>query len=169
VSQLIIFLFSPAYSLFSKLVAGQEVGQIGPVIDLDAQKRILSYIDEAEKGGAKILLSTTKSLVLSCPLLKLNRRTKPLKSKMPILMVTLLGKRLRFVTSILILAFVFCSIYTTTGSTAEWFTKRFSVGMVGVNIGVPVPREPFSFGGSNASKFGDMDITGLFFFHCSFS
>ena len=33
-------------------------------------------------------------------------------------------------------------------------------GMVGVNIGVPVPREPFSFGGIQASKFGQGDITG---------
>ena len=34
--------------------------------------------------------------------------------------------------------------------------------MVGVNIGVPVPREPFSFGGleGSASKFGEHDITG---------
>jgi malonate-semialdehyde dehydrogenase (acetylating)/methylmalonate-semialdehyde dehydrogenase len=29
-----------------------------------------------------------------------------------------------------------------------------------VNIGVPVPREPFSFGGWNDSKFGAGDITG---------
>ena len=34
--------------------------------------------------------------------------------------------------------------------------------MVGVNIGVPVPREPFSFGGleGTASKYGEHDITG---------
>jgi malonate-semialdehyde dehydrogenase (acetylating)/methylmalonate-semialdehyde dehydrogenase len=32
--------------------------------------------------------------------------------------------------------------------------------MIGVNIGVPVPREPFSFGGWNESKFGTGDITG---------
>jgi malonate-semialdehyde dehydrogenase (acetylating)/methylmalonate-semialdehyde dehydrogenase len=32
--------------------------------------------------------------------------------------------------------------------------------MVGVNIGVPVPREPFSFGGAKDSKFGEGDITG---------
>jgi malonate-semialdehyde dehydrogenase (acetylating)/methylmalonate-semialdehyde dehydrogenase len=32
--------------------------------------------------------------------------------------------------------------------------------MVGVNVGVPVPREPFSFGGIAASKFGSGDITG---------
>jgi len=40
------------------------------------------------------------------------------------------------------------------------FLNVFSAGMLGVNIGVPVPREPFSFGGINASKFGDLDITG---------
>jgi malonate-semialdehyde dehydrogenase (acetylating)/methylmalonate-semialdehyde dehydrogenase len=51
-------------------------------------------------------------------------------------------------------------IYTTVGAHAEWFTARFSAGMVGVNIGVPVPREPFSFGGWNASRYGDLDITG---------
>ena len=34
--------------------------------------------------------------------------------------------------------------------------------MVGVNIGVPVPREPFSFGGleGSRSKYGEHDITG---------
>ena len=32
--------------------------------------------------------------------------------------------------------------------------------MIGVNVGVPVPREPFSFGGWNESKFGVGDITG---------
>ena len=32
--------------------------------------------------------------------------------------------------------------------------------MVGINIGVPVPREPFSFGGTKDSKFGQGDITG---------
>jgi malonate-semialdehyde dehydrogenase (acetylating)/methylmalonate-semialdehyde dehydrogenase len=32
--------------------------------------------------------------------------------------------------------------------------------MVGVNVGVPVPRDPFSFGGTRDSKFGHGDITG---------
>lgn len=51
-------------------------------------------------------------------------------------------------------------IYTTSGVTSSWFTSRFSAGMIGVNVGVPVPREPFSFGGWNKSKFGNGDITG---------
>ena len=50
-------------------------------------------------------------------------------------------------------------IYTSTGENALYFQKRFSSGMIGVNIGVPVPREPFAFGGVNNSKFGDSDIT----------
>ena len=38
--------------------------------------------------------------------------------------------------------------------------EHASAGMIGVNIGVPVPREPFSFGGWNESRFGSNDITG---------
>jgi malonate-semialdehyde dehydrogenase (acetylating) / methylmalonate-semialdehyde dehydrogenase len=53
------------------------------------------------------------------------------------------------------------SIYTTSGAVARYFSERASAGMVGVNIGVPVPREPFSFGGWNDSKFGHGDITGM--------
>lgn len=52
------------------------------------------------------------------------------------------------------------SIYTTTGATARYFESRASAGMIGINIGVPVPREPFSFGGWNDSRFGTGDITG---------
>ena len=54
------------------------------------------------------------------------------------------------------------SIYTCNGGSAEWFTSRFQASMLGINIGIPVPREPFSFGGlyGTRSKYGDMDITG---------
>ncbi len=53
-------------------------------------------------------------------------------------------------------------IYTEKGANAEWFTKRFRAAMLGVNIGIPVPREPFSFGGlyGTESKYGNNDITG---------
>lgn len=53
------------------------------------------------------------------------------------------------------------SIYTSSGAVARYFSERANAGMVGVNIGVPVPREPFSFGGWNDSKFGHGDITGM--------
>lgn len=53
-----------------------------------------------------------------------------------------------------------CSVFTSSGNLAEKVIRLASTGMVGVNVGVPVPREPFSFGGVNASKFGHGDITG---------
>ena len=31
-------------------------------------------------------------------------------------------------------------IYTEKGANAEWFIKRFRAGMLGVNVGIPVPR-----------------------------
>jgi len=53
-------------------------------------------------------------------------------------------------------------IYTSSGAQANWFISRFRAGMLGVNIGIPVPREPFAFGGlyGTLSKYGDMDLTG---------
>ncbi len=53
-----------------------------------------------------------------------------------------------------------CSVFTSSGPLAETVISQASAGMIGVNIGVPVPREPFSFGGINYSKFGHGDITG---------
>jgi malonate-semialdehyde dehydrogenase (acetylating)/methylmalonate-semialdehyde dehydrogenase len=52
------------------------------------------------------------------------------------------------------------SVFTESGGIARRVMERASAGMVGVNVGVPVPREPFSFGGWNESKFGVGDITG---------
>jgi malonate-semialdehyde dehydrogenase (acetylating)/methylmalonate-semialdehyde dehydrogenase len=56
-----------------------------------------------------------------------------------------------------------CSVFTSNGAMADRVTREAKAGMIGVNVGVPVPREPFSFGGINASKFGHGDITGE---HC---
>ncbi len=53
------------------------------------------------------------------------------------------------------------SVFTQNGGIAEEVIRHGQAGMVGVNVGVPVPREPFSFGGIAASKFGAGDITGI--------
>jgi malonate-semialdehyde dehydrogenase (acetylating)/methylmalonate-semialdehyde dehydrogenase len=52
------------------------------------------------------------------------------------------------------------SIFTTSGAVARYVAEKSTSGMIGVNIGVPVPREPFSFGGTKQSRFGASDITG---------
>lgn len=52
------------------------------------------------------------------------------------------------------------SVFTSSGPMAQYVAQNCECGMFGVNIGVPVPREPFSFGGTKESKFGHGDITG---------
>jgi malonate-semialdehyde dehydrogenase (acetylating)/methylmalonate-semialdehyde dehydrogenase len=52
------------------------------------------------------------------------------------------------------------SVFTRSAAVARHVAERATTGMIGVNIGVPVPREPFSFGGTKQSKFGHGDITG---------
>jgi len=52
------------------------------------------------------------------------------------------------------------AVFTQSGGMAKQVMAKASAGMIGVNIGVPVPREPFPFGGWNDSKFGVGDITG---------
>jgi malonate-semialdehyde dehydrogenase (acetylating)/methylmalonate-semialdehyde dehydrogenase len=52
------------------------------------------------------------------------------------------------------------SVFTSSGAVARAVSERATSGMIGVNVGVPVPREPFSFGGTKDSKFGHGDITG---------
>lgn len=53
------------------------------------------------------------------------------------------------------------SVFTTSGGIARIVAQRATAGMIGVNVGVPVPREPFSFGGTKDSRFGHGDITGM--------
>ena len=48
-----------------------------------------------------------------------------------------------------------------SGAVARHVSERATSGMIGVNVGVPVPREPFSFGGTKSSRFGHGDITGM--------
>ena len=51
------------------------------------------------------------------------------------------------------------SVFTQNGGVARYIMDKANAGMIGVNVGVPVPREPFSFGGWNESKFGVGDIS----------
>ncbi|MEK8051912.1 CoA-acylating methylmalonate-semialdehyde dehydrogenase [Ideonella sp. DXS22W] len=52
------------------------------------------------------------------------------------------------------------SIYTTDGGVAREFSRRVQVGMVGVNVPIPVPMAWHGFGGWKKSLFGDMHAYG---------
>lgn len=52
------------------------------------------------------------------------------------------------------------SLFTSDGHTAREFSRRIEVGMVGVNVPIPVPMAWHSFGGWKRSLFGDMHAYG---------
>ncbi|MBN9559439.1 MAG: CoA-acylating methylmalonate-semialdehyde dehydrogenase [Alphaproteobacteria bacterium] len=52
------------------------------------------------------------------------------------------------------------AIFTTDGGAAQDFARRIEVGMVGVNVPIPVPMAFHSFGGWKQSLFGDHHIHG---------
>ena len=152
-----------------KIVVGKN---LGAVISAAAKERIERYITEAEKGGAKVLVDGRNATVAGkeggfyvgptvidfvTPDMAIAReevfgpvlaivRTKDLDEALAIENASEYGNA--------------ASVFTQSGGVARYVMEHASAGMVGVNIGVPVPREPFSFGGWNESKFGVGDITG---------
>ncbi len=52
------------------------------------------------------------------------------------------------------------SLFTSDGNTAREFSRRIEVGMVGINVPIPVPMAWHSFGGWKRSMFGDLHAYG---------
>ncbi|HEB32286.1 MAG TPA: CoA-acylating methylmalonate-semialdehyde dehydrogenase [Spirochaetes bacterium] len=52
------------------------------------------------------------------------------------------------------------SIYTSNGHWAREFSRRTHAGMVGINVGIPVPFSIFAFSGHKQSFFGDLHVMG---------
>jgi malonate-semialdehyde dehydrogenase (acetylating)/methylmalonate-semialdehyde dehydrogenase len=53
------------------------------------------------------------------------------------------------------------AIFTRSGAQARRFERDIEVGMVGINVPIPVPMAFFSFGGWKASLFGDLHVHGM--------
>ncbi len=152
-----------------KITPGKNLGS---VISAEAKKRIEGYISEAEANGARVLLDGRNAIVpgkengfyvgptildhvtldmsvareeIFGPVISIIR-AKDLDEAIAIENGSNYGNA--------------ASVFTESGGLAKQVMEQASAGMIGVNIGVPVPREPFSFGGWNESKFGVSDITG---------
>jgi len=145
---------------------------LGPVISRAAKERIERYIDEAEADGAEVLLDGRGVVVPGReggfyvgPTVIDRVRPEMRIAKEEVFGPVLAIVRASTVDEALAIENASpygnaASVFTESGGAARYVAERASAGMVGVNIGVPVPREPFSFGGWNESKFGVGDITG---------
>ena len=52
------------------------------------------------------------------------------------------------------------ALFTRSGAAARRFEHDIQVGMVGINVPIPVPMAFFSFGGWKSSLFGDLHVHG---------
>ena len=53
------------------------------------------------------------------------------------------------------------AVFTNDGGAARKFQNEIEVGMVGINVPIPVPMAFYSFGGWKESLFGDMSVHGM--------
>ena len=53
------------------------------------------------------------------------------------------------------------ALFTRSGGAARRFEDEIEVGMVGINVPIPVPMAFFSFGGWKQSLFGDLHVHGM--------
>lgn len=155
--------------LAGKIRCGFEMGAI---VNEAARKSILGYINRAENDGAKIILDGRNVVVKGKengiylgPTIIDN-----VTAGMEIATEENFGPVLTIIrANTLDEALTIAnsspygnggSIFTQSGKSAQLFTQKIQAGMIGINVGVPVPREPFGFGGWKDSKFGVGDITG---------
>lgn len=145
--------------------------QMGPVITDEARKRILSYIELAEKEGAVLARDGRKDPVCNAkgfflgptildhvnpksrvaseeifgPVLSIVR-ARDIKQAIEVISNSEYGNA--------------ASIFTRSGGAAREFTQNVTAGMVGINVGVPAPVAFFSFSGWKNSFFGDLHALG---------
>jgi malonate-semialdehyde dehydrogenase (acetylating) / methylmalonate-semialdehyde dehydrogenase len=155
-----------------KVAAKMKLGtDMGSIINAASAERITGYIERAVQLGAKVLLDGRGAKVEGAPGAWLGPTIlDDVTLDMPAGCEEIFGPVLSIVHVPTLDAAIAlqhrslyangAAIFTTSGAVARYASERLEAGMVGINVGVPVPREPFSFGGWNDSKFGHGDLTG---------
>ena len=151
---------------------GDPASEMGPLIDGAQLDRVRNYVDKGVGEGARLVVDGRDLRVqgheggfFMGPCL-FDAVTEPMTIYRdeifgPVLCVVrvenyqdavALVNRHRFANG--------AAIFTSDGGAARAFARDVEVGMVGVNIPIPVPMSYFSFGGWRSSRLGDMGIYG---------
>jgi malonate-semialdehyde dehydrogenase (acetylating)/methylmalonate-semialdehyde dehydrogenase len=156
-----------------KVGSGRDAeSEMGPVVTKEAQERILGLVDTGERQGASVTVDGRGYVV---PGLEdgffvgatvLDRVT----TDMDVYREEIFGPVLSVVrvdtvdeAIALINANPYgngTAIFTSSGEAARRFQRGVNVGMIGINVPVPVPMAFYSFGGWKDSLFGDKHIHG---------
>jgi malonate-semialdehyde dehydrogenase (acetylating)/methylmalonate-semialdehyde dehydrogenase len=151
--------------------AGDDV-DFGPLVTGEAQSRVLGLIDRGVEEGADLVVDgrgfkmqgyENGFFVGACLFDNVTRDMDIYKTEIfgPVLSVV----RAKDYEEALSLPMEHeygngVSIYTRDGDAARDFASRINIGMVGVNVPIPVPLAYYTFGGWKASGFGDLNQHG---------
>jgi malonate-semialdehyde dehydrogenase (acetylating)/methylmalonate-semialdehyde dehydrogenase len=156
-----------------KVKNGMELdAEMGPIVTKAALERITGYIDSGVASGAKLLVDgrglkvpghengffiggTLFDNVTADMKIYLEEIFGPVLSCMRVANFT---EALNLVNSCEFGNGVAC--FTSDGNIAREFARRVQVGMVGINVPIPVPMAWHGFGGWKQSLFGDMHAYG---------
>ena len=145
---------------------------MGPLITDDHKNKVIDYIQQGEDAGATILLDGRDHEVTSKPGFFLgptlfdhvNPEMSIYKEEIfgPVLVVL----RVKDFNAAIKLANEHqfgngVAIFTNQGSKAREFVHSVEVGMVGINVAIPVPLSFYTFGGWKDSIFGSSNIYGM--------
>ncbi|MEB3414464.1 CoA-acylating methylmalonate-semialdehyde dehydrogenase [Alteriqipengyuania sp. WL0013] len=163
----------PAINALRVGVSNDPDAHYGPVVTPEHKARVEGWIDTAEKEGAEVVidgrgfsLQGHEDGFFVGPTL-LDRVTPDMESYKeeifgPVLQIVRakdfeeavkLPSEHQYGNGV--------AIFTRNGHAAREFASRVNVGMVGINVPIPVPVSYHSFGGWKRSGFGDIDQYGM--------
>ncbi|MDQ8951769.1 CoA-acylating methylmalonate-semialdehyde dehydrogenase [Acinetobacter rudis] len=149
-----------------------QSNDFGPLITAAHQSKVEGYIDSAEQQGAKIVVDGRQAKVQGYeqgffvgPTLIDAVRADMISYQQEIFGPVLQVIRVDSMQAAMQLINDHeygngTCIYTRDGEAARYFSTHIQVGMVGINIPLPVPVSYHSFGGWKRSLFGDLSAYG---------
>jgi malonate-semialdehyde dehydrogenase (acetylating)/methylmalonate-semialdehyde dehydrogenase len=157
-----------------ELVVGpgtESESQMGPLVTAQARARVADYIARGERDGATVALDGRERFAEDEPGFFIGPSVLDnVTTEMDVYRDEVFGPLLvvlRADTYEEALGIVNgnpygngAAIFTNDGGVARDFRSRVAAGMVGINVPIPVPTAPFSFGGWKQSLFGDLHVYG---------
>ena len=151
----------------------KDSNNFGPLVSLEHMEKVKSYIDMAESEGCDIIVdgrnvhkgkNSNDGYFLGATIIdnvKTNMTSYQNEIFGPVLQIIEVDDMENAIEIINENRFGNgCCIFTSNGEYARKFSDNINIGMVGINIPLPVPSSFHSFGGWKESLFGDLNIYG---------
>jgi malonate-semialdehyde dehydrogenase (acetylating)/methylmalonate-semialdehyde dehydrogenase len=149
-----------------------EASEMGPVVTPQARDRIVGYVERGERAGADLVVDGRGVTVdghedgffVGPTLFDRVRTDMDIYTDEifgPVLVVLRAGSLDEAIDLVNRNPYGNgTAIFTSNGKAAQHFQRRVQVGMIGINVPIPVPMAFYSFGGWKDSLFGDTHIHG---------